>query len=74
MSSFCVDSKEVHSVNIENVNVRFPKSPYECQKEYMTCVIRTLNSSQNALLESPTGTGYVVLSDHDIIFTYFYFE
>ena len=31
--------------------------PYDCQIKFMNKVEEALNSSQNALLESPTGTG-----------------
>ncbi|XP_059614079.1 regulator of telomere elongation helicase 1 homolog [Phlebotomus argentipes] len=37
--------------------VDFPFEPYEVQKEYMRKVIESLETSQNAMLESPTGTG-----------------
>eukprot|EP00959_Pyramimonas_sp_CCMP1952_P382408 8012991-Pyramimonas_sp.AAC.1 len=37
--------------------VEFPFEPYECQKMYMSRVIEALATGQNALLESPTGTG-----------------
>lgn len=40
-----------------SVDVYFPFKPYQCQVDYMTRVIRALNSGENALLESPTGTG-----------------
>ena len=35
----------------------FPYEPYKPQIEYMKAVIQALNRSQNALLQSPTGTG-----------------
>lgn len=35
----------------------FPFKPYQCQVDYMTRVINALNKGENALLESPTGTG-----------------
>uniref|UniRef100_A0A6B2E8V3 Regulator of telomere elongation helicase 1 homolog n=1 Tax=Phlebotomus kandelakii TaxID=1109342 RepID=A0A6B2E8V3_9DIPT len=37
--------------------VDFPFEPYDVQKEYMKKVIESLETSQNAMLESPTGTG-----------------
>ena len=38
--------------------VFFPhEQPYDCQLEYMKKVIQSAEGSQNALLESPTGTG-----------------
>ena len=44
-------------IEISGVKVYFPFKPYECQIEYMTKVMEALNDGQNALLESPTGTG-----------------
>lgn len=38
-------------------NVQFPFTPYDCQVTYMDHVIKALETKQNALLESPTGTG-----------------
>uniref|UniRef100_A0A1B0CHR4 Regulator of telomere elongation helicase 1 homolog n=1 Tax=Lutzomyia longipalpis TaxID=7200 RepID=A0A1B0CHR4_LUTLO len=37
--------------------VDFPFEPYQVQKDYMAKVIQSLENSQNAMLESPTGTG-----------------
>ena len=42
---------------IRGIEVEFPKDPYPCQIDYMTKVISALQSGNNALLESPTGTG-----------------
>eukprot|EP00771_Trimastix_marina_P000080 gnl/Trimastix_PCT/1083.p1 GENE.gnl/Trimastix_PCT/1083~~gnl/Trimastix_PCT/1083.p1 ORF type:complete len:1148 (-),score=270.65 gnl/Trimastix_PCT/1083:33-3476(-) len=42
---------------IRNVHVEFPFVPYDCQLLYMERVIEALDTSANALLESPTGTG-----------------
>jgi regulator of telomere elongation helicase 1 len=42
---------------IENLDVYFPFQPYQCQKDFMGKVIRALKNGENALLESPTGTG-----------------
>ena len=39
------------------MDVDFPFEAYPCQLVYMSKVIEALQSSQNALLESPTGTG-----------------
>jgi superfamily II DNA/RNA helicase len=44
-------------VTLKGIDVYFPFSPYECQQKYMSEVIQALKDSQNALLESPTGTG-----------------
>jgi len=46
-----------HVATIEGLSVNFPKIPYDCQVEFMTSVIQALNKGENALLESPTGTG-----------------
>lgn len=39
------------------MDVSFPYDAYPCQLEYMGKVIQALQNKQNALLESPTGTG-----------------
>ena len=41
----------------EGLEVYFPFKPYQCQVDFMTKVIKALNNGENALLESPTGTG-----------------
>lgn len=45
------------TVNIRGVPVTFPFQPYDIQKQYMEKVIEALQTEQNAVLESPTGTG-----------------
>ena len=45
------------SVELCGVTVHFPFRPYKCQESYMTKVLQALSRSENALLESPTGTG-----------------
>lgn len=52
-----MSSHAPHTVSIRNVDVQFPFKPYDCQVSYMEAVIQALQTSQNALLESPTGTG-----------------
>jgi len=42
---------------LRGVDVKFPFEAYPCQVKYMECVLEALQSSENALLESPTGTG-----------------
>lgn len=49
-------SPDTHLV-LHEVPVRFPCAPYACQTEYMSRVLQALTQGQNALLESPTGTG-----------------
>jgi len=39
------------------IQVRFPFPPYPCQEKYTNAVVEAVVLAQNALLESPTGTG-----------------
>ena len=48
---------EFVKVKLFNFEVKFPFEPYELQKDYMACVLRACHKQENALLESPTGTG-----------------
>ena len=45
------------SVTIDGFKVDFPFQPYEPQNELMRNILRAVAQRQNALLESPTGTG-----------------
>lgn len=45
------------SFNVQGVKVTFPFEPYSIQRDYIESVITAANNRQNALLESPTGTG-----------------
>ena len=45
------------AVEIRGTTIHFPFLPYKCQEQYMEKVLDALNNSENALLESPTGTG-----------------
>jgi DNA repair helicase (rad3) len=45
------------TIELRGIQIHFPFRPYPCQKAYMTKVIEALHHSENALLESPTGTG-----------------
>jgi regulator of telomere elongation helicase 1 len=45
------------TIELRGVPIHFPFQPYKCQKDYMEKVLDALNRSENALLESPTGTG-----------------
>lgn len=42
---------------INGIDVEFPYQPYELQINYMKSVIRSCQTGEYALLESPTGTG-----------------
>ena len=48
---------EPTTIELRGINVHFPFKPYPCQKDYMEKVLDALHRSENALLESPTGTG-----------------
>ena len=45
------------SIDLHGITINFPYEPYPCQEKYMSHVIKALHNSENALLESPTGTG-----------------
>ncbi|CAN9508127.1 unnamed protein product [Ophioblennius macclurei] len=45
------------SLTLRGLNVEFPFTPYDCQKDYMDKVIECLQTKVNGVLESPTGTG-----------------
>lgn len=45
------------TVELRGLSIHFPFQPYQCQVEYMSKVLDALFRSENALLESPTGTG-----------------
>ena len=45
------------TVDLRGVQIHFPFQPYQCQQAYMGKVLDALNAGENALLESPTGTG-----------------
>ena len=54
------DSDQMSQWNSRGVDVAFPyASPYACQKVFVERLIEALQQRQNALLESPTGTGKV---------------
>ena len=49
--------KKQHLFKAEGLDIYFPFKPYQCQVDFMSRVIKSLNNRTNALLESPTGTG-----------------
>jgi len=50
-------AKNQTKLNCNGVQIYFPFPPYPAQVEYMTSVVKACESAQNALIESPTGTG-----------------
>ena len=46
-----------HKQLTRDLHLYFPFKPYDCQNDYMAKVIQALQKKENALLESPTGTG-----------------
>eukprot|EP01083_Nonionella_stella_P303108 1047872_1 len=53
-----MDKKDGSTLMMGGVRIAFPyKSPYAAQKQVMAKVIHALKQRQNALLESPTGSG-----------------
>lgn len=50
-----VPKKNMQELDINGITVKYPFIPYDVQKHYMQSVIRSLDSGENALLESPTG-------------------
>ena len=49
--------KSPHDYNIAGVPVKFPHKAYPSQVAMMAKIIQSLKNAQNALLESPTGSG-----------------
>ncbi|CEG79472.1 hypothetical protein RMATCC62417_13933 [Rhizopus microsporus] len=52
-----VKPQKSHTLIMESVRVDFPLKPYPAQLQMMSKIIHALNRSENALLESPTGSG-----------------
>lgn len=48
---------EHHQYSINGIEVYFPYELYDCQYNYILNVLNALKKKENALLESPTGTG-----------------
>jgi len=49
--------KTCFELKIQDVTIYFPYKPYKAQILYMMQVIDALNKGENALLQSPSGTG-----------------
>ena len=52
-----IGPSQATAIEIKGTTIHFPFLPYKCQEQYMEKVLDALNNSENALLESPTGTG-----------------
>ena len=50
-------TRAMPTYDILGITVRFPYNAYDCQIKLMETVISGLQRGDNALLESPTGTG-----------------
>jgi hypothetical protein len=48
-----------HVIEVRKLAVHFPFDPYPCQRIFIERLVEVLQRSENALLESPTGTGKV---------------
>ncbi len=44
-------------IKVDDLHIRFPYNPYPEQIKYIEAVVKACQSSTNAMLESPTGTG-----------------
>jgi len=44
-------------LTIRDVGIKFPFKSYKVQQEYMNHVLKAVMAGQNAMLESPSGTG-----------------
>ncbi|KAL7751355.1 hypothetical protein RI367_003215 [Sorochytrium milnesiophthora] len=49
--------KDYVTLPMYGVTVRFPFQPYKSQRQMMAKIVQALKAEQNALLESPTGSG-----------------
>lgn len=49
------------TLELRGIRIHFPFKPYACQEAYMEKVLDALFRSENALLESPTGTGKTLM-------------
>lgn len=52
-----MSSSNTKTIKIRNLDVKFPHDAYAIQIKYMETIIDSLNARENAILESPTGTG-----------------
>ena len=51
------ENKNQTLINLREVPIFFPFKPYDIQRDYMEKVLEALQKGENALLQSPTGTG-----------------
>lgn len=57
----CIASHTMSTFVHNGVTVKFPFPPYDIQKDYMRMVIDAIKNKEHAMLESPTGTGKVII-------------
>jgi regulator of telomere elongation helicase 1 len=56
----CGETRRMVQLSVRGLNVEFPFEPYPCQVDYIDKVLEALTTGNNALLESPTGTGKTI--------------
>jgi regulator of telomere elongation helicase 1 len=49
--------KDHKKIKLNGYELYFPFEPYDVQNDYMSNVLKAVKEGENALLESPTGTG-----------------
>ena len=52
-----VNLSDHQKIRMSGYELFFPFSPYDVQSDYMQKVLTAIKNGENALLESPTGTG-----------------
>jgi regulator of telomere elongation helicase 1 len=56
-----IPSRMKTKFSIDGFDIWLPfEKPYNCQREYVEKVIEALKTGNNAMLESPTGTGKTI--------------
>ena len=52
--------RQKQKLRVDDLDVWFPHALYPCQKEYIIKALEAVKKGQNAMLESPTGTGKTI--------------
>jgi regulator of telomere elongation helicase 1 len=60
--TYILDKPELQrqKIRFEDLDIWFPHAIYPCQREYMAKALEAVKRGQNAMLESPTGTGKTI--------------